>query len=310
MIARIIVPLDHSDVSEAAVPVAAHLAQRRSIPVVLVHILEISHGFMTHLHRGSHVDALAELEDAAQKYLVGVAEGIEGVEVSTIVLQGQPASRLVEYAEELHDSVIVMSSHGRTGFDRLRTGSAVARVVQASPVPVIVVRPKGEDADIKIPEAIRKVLVPLDGSDFAEHALHSVYDFVKSDDLMVRLMRVSELAVYPTTMYGEASYEAVDLYMGAMQDECEAYLKGIAADYEGSPGSVSWEVRDGTAGVAILEAAKDFDADLIAMSTNGRTGFRRFLMGSVAEQVLRESGIPVMMVGPHEVDGEQNGSDS
>ena len=304
MIARIVVPLDHSEISESAVPLASHLARRRGIPLVLVHVLEMSPEFTAYVHGVAEVDALIELEDTSQKYLTRIAGDIEGVDVSTIVLRGRPAARLVEYVDELQDSIIVMGSHGRAGFRRMVTGSVAARVVQASTVPVIVVRPEGEDGEVTVPDVIRKVLVPLDGSDFAEHALESVYELVQAEDVMVRLVRVSELAVYPSTMYGAASYEAVDAYMAAIQAESEDYLKNKSAEFEDRPGSVSWEVRDGTTSAAILEAAKEFDADLIAMSTHGRTGFRRFLMGSVAEQVLREAGIPVMMVGPTDIDAD------
>ncbi len=300
MFSRVIVPIDHSDVSEAAVPLAAHLAERRGIPLVLVHVIEMSPEFTAYVRGESEVDALLEIEQTSQSHLRRIAETVEGVDVSTIVLRGSPAAALVGYVDELPDSVIVMSSHGHSGFRRMVVGSTTARLVQASAVPVIVVRATDEDHDIEVPDSIQKVLVPLDGSDFAEHALHAAYDLIQRDDAQVRLVRVPEIAAYPSSMYGAASYEAIDAYMGAMQSGAQDYLKNMAAELEERPGSVSWEVRDGQTSVAILEAAKDFDADMIVMSTHGRTGFRRFLLGSVAESVLKEAHMPVMMVGPHD----------
>lgn len=286
-------------------PLAAHLAERRGIPLILVHVIEMSPEFTAYVRGESEVDSLLEIEQASQQHLNRVAARVEGAEVSTIVLRGNPAARLVEYVDELHDSVIVMSSHGRTGFRRMVVGSTTARVVQASTVPVIVVRATDKDTDVEVPESIQRVIVPLDGSSFSEHALHAVYELIRRDDVMVRLLRVPEIVAYPSTMYGAASYEAVDAYMGAMQTESEAYLQSMAEHLADRPGSVSWELRDGATSVAILQAAKDFDADLIALSSHGRTGFRRFLLGSVAEQVLREAHVPVMMVGPHDVEGEE-----
>ena len=300
MFARVIVPIDHSEESEAVVPLAAHLAEGRGIPLVLLHVIEMSPEFTAFVHGESQIDALLELETASQKQLNEIASGVEGVEVSTVVLRGRPATKIVEYVDDLPDSIIVMSSHGRTGFRRMMLGSTTARVVHASGVPVIIVRAGEEATDVKIPESIQKVLVPLDGSDFAEHALHAVYDLAQRDDVMVRLVRVPEIVAYPSTMYGAASYEAVDAYMSAMQTESEDYLTGMAEHLKDRQGEVSWEVRDGSASAAILEAAADFDADLIAMSSHGRSGFRRFLLGSVAEQVLHEAQVPVMLVGPHE----------
>ena len=303
MISRIIVPLDHSDVAEAALPLATDLARRRGVPIVLVHILEMSPEFTAYVEGVSEVDSLMDLEAATQRYLTEVAGRIDGVDVSTIVLRGQPAPRLVEYIDELDDSLVVMSSHGRTGFRRLVLGSVTARVVQASSAPVIVVRSGEDETPASAPDRILRVLVPLDGSEFAEHALEAAYDLTATDDTRVRLVRVPEVAPYPSTMYGAASYEAVEVYMSSMQSEAEEYLKSVAERLADRPGEVSWEVRDGTTSAAILAAAAAFEADLIAMASHGRTGFRRFLMGSVAEQVLRDAGVPVMMIGPGEDEG-------
>ena len=304
MFSRIVVPLDHSDVSEAALPLATDLARRRGIPLALVHVLEMSPDFMAYVHGMSEVDALIELEESSQNYLNRLAGGIEGVEVSTIVLRGQPASRLVEYVDELPDSLIVMSSHGRTGFRRMVLGSVTARVIHASPAPVLVVRAGDDGAEVEIPESIRRVVVPLDGSEFAEHALHAVYELVTRKDIQIRLVRVPEIVAYPSTMYGAASYEGVEAYMSAMRTEAEAYLTQVTERLTERDGDVGWEVRDGAASIAILEAAREFDADLIAMASHGRAGFRRFLLGSVAEQVLREAHIPVLLVGPKDEDAE------
>lgn len=300
MFSRVIVPIDHSEASEAAVPLAAHLAELRGISLVLVHVIEMSPEFTAYVRGESEVDALLELEEASQKHLRRIAEKIEGVEISTIVLRGRPAARIVEYVDGLDGSLVVMSSHGHTGFRRMLLGSTTARVVQACTAPVIVVRAGDEESEIKVPETIQKVVVPLDGSAFAEHALDAVYDLVQRDDVMIRLVRVPEIIAYPSTMYGAASYEAVDAYMMAMQTESEEYLRNMTERLQSRRGAVSWEVRDGATSTAILEAAKEFDADLIAMASHGRTGFRRFLLGSVAEQVLNNADIPVMLVGPRD----------
>jgi nucleotide-binding universal stress UspA family protein len=304
MISRVVVPLDHSDVSEAALPLATYLAQRRGIPMTLVHVLEMSPEFMAYSEGVSEVDALLELERGSQQYLSGIAEGISGVQVDTVVLRGRPARQLIEYVDGLENPLIVMSSHGHSGFRRMVVGSVAARVVQASPAPVMLVRATEEGAEIKVPSQIRRVVVPLDGSGFAEHALHATYDLVTREDIAVRLVRVPEIAAYPATMYGAASYEAVDAYMDAMRTESQTYLEEVAARLKDREGEVSWELRDGAASAAILAAAKEFDADLIAMASHGRTGFRRILMGSVTEQVLREAEIPVLVVGPNDEDAD------
>ncbi len=310
MISRIVVPLDHSDVSEAALPLATYLAERRGIPLTLLHVLEMSPEFTAYVHGVSQVDALIELQEASEHYLNDIAAGISGVQVDIVVLRGHPAKRLVEYVDEQESALVVMSSHGHGGFRRLMLGSVAARVVQTVTAPVMIVRASEEGSDMRVPSQIQRVVVPLDGSSFAEHALNATYELVTRKDIEIRLVRVPEIAAYPASMYGAASYEAVDAYLDATRTEAEIYLTEIVERLKDHEGEVSWEIREGAASVAILEAANAFNADLIAMASHGRTGFRRFLMGSVAEQVLREAQVPVMLVGPHDVEDDSETIDT
>jgi len=303
MVSRVVVPLDFSEVSEAALPLAVHLAQRRGIPMTLVHVIEMSPEFMAYSEGVSQVDALLKMEEYAEDYLRRTAGDLSGVQIETVVLRGRPARQIVEFVDGLSDDpLIVMSSHGHSGFRRMVVGSVAARVVQTASAPVMLVRGSEEGSSIKIPTEVRRVVVPLDGSDFAENALDAVSEILAGEEVAVRLVRVPEIAVYPATMYGAASYEAVDAYMEAMATEAQTYLNETAERLRERWGDVSWEVREGVASAVILEVAREFDADLIAMASHGRTGFRRFLMGSVAEQVLREAEVPVLVVGPRDED--------
>jgi nucleotide-binding universal stress UspA family protein len=281
-----------------------HLAERRGIPLTLVHVLDIPPDLVSVMSPSSGIDAMLEIERGTHQYLERLAGPITGVQVETAVLHGRPASQLVEYLDGLEQPLVVMSSHGRGGFRRMVLGSVTAQVVRAAHAPVIVV-PVGEDGPgVSVPSRIRRVLVPLDGSDFSEHALRAAYNLVRAKDVAIHLLRVPEVVSYPATMYGAASYETIETYMDAVQQEAERYLAGVAEQLKAQhEGGVTWEVRQGVPSIAILEAAREFNADLIAMASHGRTGFRRFLMGSVAEQVLRDTHVPVMMVGPHEGDG-------
>jgi nucleotide-binding universal stress UspA family protein len=284
-------------------PLAVHLAERRGIPLTLVHVLDVPPDLASFMRAGSGVDALLEIERGTHRYLEQVAEGIAGVPVETAVLHGQPAAQLVEYLDTLEQPLVVMSSHGRSGFRRMALGSVTAQVVRAAHAPVMLVRVAEDGAGVEVPGRIRRVLVPLDGSDFSEHALRATYELVTSKDVAIHLLRVPEVAAYPATMYGAASYETIETYMDAVQTEAERYLTGIADELKREhEGEVTWEVRQGAPAIAILEAAREFNADLIAMASHGRTGFRRFLMGSVAEEVLRDAHLPVLIVGPHDVD--------
>lgn len=289
-----------SDVSEAALPLARTVASSRGAPVVLISVIEVPGDVASFLGGGSSVEQLLAIEDAREEYLREIAESFEGSSVETVVLRGRPAPEIVQYVDGLEDPLIVMCSHGHGGFRRLVAGSVMARVVQAAPCPVLVARAPDAEQKARQVEQVDRVLIPLDGSEFAEHALHVAVDLFPDAEL--RLMRVPEMMTYPTSMYGGGGYEAIDLYMDAVQAEAEEYLKAKAEDLKERGLNVTWEVRDGMTAEAITTSATQHQADVIAMSSHGRTGFRRFVMGSVAERVLNESPVPVLMVGPQERD--------
>jgi nucleotide-binding universal stress UspA family protein len=88
--------------------------------------------------------------------------------------------------------------------------------------------------------------------------------------------------------------------MEAMKEEAQAYLAAVAAKLEERGHTVTWEVRTGMVSEEIAAAADEQQVDLVVIATHGRTGFRRVVMGSVAERVLREANAPLMMVRPQD----------
>jgi nucleotide-binding universal stress UspA family protein len=287
-----------SDVSEAALPLARAAASNSGTPVTLVSVLEMPSDLASFIGGGSSVDKLQDLEDAREAYLREIAATFEGIEVDTVVLRGSPAPELVKYADSLDDPLIVMCSHGHGGFRRMVAGSVMARVVHAVSCPVLVARAADVEEQVRQVGKVDSVLIPLDGSEFAEHALQAALHLFPQAEL--RLLRVPEMMTYPTTMYGSASYDTVDLYMDSVREAAQEYLTEKAEELSARGHNVTWEVRDGMSAEAITTAASEHGVDVIAMSSHGRTGFRRFVMGSVAERVLNEAPVPVLMIGPEE----------
>jgi nucleotide-binding universal stress UspA family protein len=101
-----------------------------------------------------------------------------------------------------------------------------------------------------------------------------------------------------------ADYEAIEMYMDAAGEEAKTYLSNLADEMTKRGRRVTWEVRVGLIADVILETVKHTSANLIAMSSHGRSGFTRFVMGSVAERVLHDAPVPVLMVGPQEAEAE------
>lgn len=293
-----------SDASESSLPLAQTLARNRGLPVTLVTVMDVPAEFASWIRDQPAVDEMEEQESARRDYLRKIATLFGDGQVETLVLRGSPAAELVKYADSLDDPIIVMSSHGETGFRRMLVGSVLSRVVNGVSCPVLVVRAGEEESPAAPPSGFNKVLVPLDGSDFAEFALEVAEELFDGPDTEFHLIRVPEPIQYPGTPYGTASHQTIEMYLDAVRTEAEEYLERVAAGLRERGRTVSWEVRDGMIAEAISTAVTKGGHEMIAMASHGRTGFRRFFLGSVAERVLRESEVPLLLVGPGEYEEE------
>jgi nucleotide-binding universal stress UspA family protein len=139
----------------------------------------------------------------------------------------------------------------------------------------------------------KRVVIPLDGSPVAEGILPFIMQIAGPLDLEVLLLRVVEPQM-PEVMEG-SRYVVVEDEATRLAD-AEEYLRPVAAQLTGRGVRVRTAVRRGRPVEEILAAARETDADLVAMTTHGRSGLGRLLFGSVAEAVLRQSDRPVFLM--------------
>jgi nucleotide-binding universal stress UspA family protein len=139
----------------------------------------------------------------------------------------------------------------------------------------------------------KRALVPLDGSPVAESVIPFLMRIAGPLDMSVTLLRVLEPI---PAIVGDGTQPVVVDDIQERTRDAEEYLAPIAAMLRARGVNTSWVVRRGRAPKEILAAARDGDADLIAMSTHGRSGLGRLLFGSVAEEVLRHADVPVFMM--------------
>ena len=138
-----------------------------------------------------------------------------------------------------------------------------------------------------------RILVPLDGSELAEAALADAFDLAARDGAVVMLMRAAEARMLPGSDPILAEVEAVA--------DAEKYLAGLKAKLDGRGfRNVETHVWYGSPAASIIEAVGYYKADLIVMSTHGRSGIGRLIFGSVAESVLRGSATPIFLRRPSE----------
>jgi nucleotide-binding universal stress UspA family protein len=139
----------------------------------------------------------------------------------------------------------------------------------------------------------RRVLVPLDGSLVAEGVIPFIMEIAGPLDMQVVLLRVL-VPVPPMPVEGTRQVVIEDLEK--RRAEAEEYLVGMARELRDKGVRVTTDVRRGEPVAEILQGAREAEADLIAMTTHGRSGLRRLLFGSVAEAVLRQAEIPVFLM--------------
>jgi nucleotide-binding universal stress UspA family protein len=139
----------------------------------------------------------------------------------------------------------------------------------------------------------KRVLVPLDGSALAEGVLPLLLEIAGPLDMTIVLLRVLE----PVTPLAVEDMRAVPVEVTEVRKrDAEEYLRPIAAALRARGVTAEWEIRTGRPEEEIVAAARAAGADLIAMSTHGRSGLGRLLFGSVAEQVLRHADVPVFLL--------------
>jgi len=305
MLRKILVPVDNSRLSEAALWKAAALARTNGATVRVALVYQPPFPAFD----GGHVlDADLLASDRAQYMkrlhdLAGEVRRRFGCHCEVAMLAGDPATAIVRHADEQDADLIVMSTHGRTGVNRAWFGSVADATARHSPVPVILVRACGNEAasPSDADPAFRRVLIALDGSEAAEGVLRTLEQSRILEQAAARAVEVVLPVPLPLVGFPEAGLVAsmtpdVDA-TAQLEKAAAAYLNGIACrlSLTGArrPDTKTWV--SASAGPAIVAAAQDWNADLVAITSHGR-GATRLVMGSVADKVLRGTTASVLLV--------------
>ena len=188
-----------------------------------------------------------------------------------------------------------MCTHGRSGLGRWIYGSVAEQVLHRSPVPVLLVHPAGEIATLAPEPAQTTLLVPLDGSPFAETALPHAANLARAFSGTILLLSAVEPPMAPHAYPGVGFVPAASMEISR---EAESYLEEVAQRLRSAGLSVLTVVREGWPADVIAYWGATLGPSLIVMATHGRTGVTRLLLGSVALEVVRRSSLPVMLIRP------------
>jgi nucleotide-binding universal stress UspA family protein len=296
---RILVPLDGSALAESAIAPACAIARdmKGQIELFLAHVPEL---FVVDdaAVRGRTPRALETeyLQRAAEQ-----AAADWGVPVTYIVVKGDPTEKISDRAKQLSADLIVMTTHGRTGFSRAWIGSVADGVVRSSKTPVLLIRAR-ENTSSSAP-SLRHFLVALDGSTPAESILDPLLAHLATKDLKLTLAQVvrpvPQMSMDPVIPYAVTSPIIDQDATAEVVSEAKAYLMGVAARVIARREAAiePLVVVNEHPATAILGLVEAVHADAIAMTTHGR-GASRLLVGSVADKVLRGTTVPLLLYRP------------
>ena len=296
MFTRLLVPLDGSTTAEQILPYARVFARTLKLPVEILAVVDVA-GFLTSVEQARKLDNL--IQDATregEKYLEGVAKRFAGSRVKRTVEQGKAADAIIEKATADKTTLIAMTTHGRSGINRWLLGSVAEKVLRATINPLLLVRasPEGK-ADGEA--TLKSIVVPLDGSELADNVLPLVTQIAKKLRLEIFLFRAYGNPYSPFISGGGHYAVNVDELLADIRDEARKYLEEkIAQLRKHGVEEISYLLQEGDAADEIVSVANNTPESMIAMCSHGRSGAKRWVMGSVAETVVRHSNSPVLVL--------------
>lgn len=266
MFGEIFACLDGSSLAEKILPLARAVARGGKLTLLRV------------------VEDAAELE-AEENYLSDLAR--QYAAQLSFLISADPAGAIAAHLAQRPNTTAALTTHGRTAWSEAILGSVALRVMREAKRPVLLYRPGENDGDA--PKAIETIVAPLDGSELSEKIIP--YAAKTAESLSARLIVVQALP---------SLSPLAELPMQTRTDVSEAsYLHGKAAEIKKLYGiKPQWEVLHGDAAEAICRYVRALPNTLLAMTTHGRGGLERALIGSVATTCLRHAGAPLLLYWP------------
>jgi nucleotide-binding universal stress UspA family protein len=291
---RVLCPVDFSEFSSPALERALRLGQWFDARVEVLHVIPLPVPVGAGLpffpaplevSEGQREQATRRLANLVAPYLG------EGVPIETRVLQGDPGRLIQEEAESLPADMLVMGTHGRSGFEHLLLGSVTEKVLRRAPCPVLTVSPAA--AHPRVGPLFRRILAAADLTKASEHTLDVALSLATDNDAQITLLHVVE--TLPGTHLPMSVPELGPMHRDLVA-QSRADLRKAVPEATRSFCEVSERVEAGTPWSEILRVASQMDAELIVMGAHTRGALERMFFGSTACQVVRRATCPVLVI--------------
>ena len=247
----------------------------------------------------TRTQVIDEAVERARRYLLGEAErvAVAGGKAEVEVVVGNPAEEIVSSAVRLGVDAIAMATRREASLARGGLGSVTDRVIHTTGLPLLALHPEDVSAFSGNSGAPGTVIVPLDGSVLSEKSVPVAQSIAQSVGAKVMFVRSSATPYFGSSEAG-GDYMPTNYGLTEIRQDAMLYLEPYVKAARGA--GLEAEARSviGNAVSAIIETADENEGSLIVMSTHGRSGFKRFFLGSVADKVVRSAGTPVLVLPP------------
>jgi nucleotide-binding universal stress UspA family protein len=226
------------------------------------------------------------------------AESAAGVPVEAMIREGSASSEILSQAADIKADLLVMGTHGRSGFERLLLGSVTEKVLRKATCPVLTVPQRHPDAVPATPVLFKRILCPVDFSDSSMRALNYAMSLAQEADAQLTVVHVMAYDLedapdlYDTTINDDRQMLAD--FRRRREERARERLKEAVPDAVAAYCSVETMMVRGKAGREILRIAGESESDLIVIGVQGRGAADLMVFGSTTNQVVREAACPVL----------------
>lgn len=268
---KILIPTDFSDHAEYALKVAAQIARKNNGEIILLHMLELPHQASDAIGAGSDIPEIMFFKNAAIRKLEDLMDEdyLEGIKVSEVVQFELAFDGILKISQLNNVDLVVMGSHGASGYKEMFIGSNAEKVVRNSEVPVLIIKKEQENFEVK------DFVFASDFSDEIKKPFQNVVEFANKFDSTLHLVMVNTPNNFKST---DVSQAILDKFVSGFE------IKKIKTHIYNET-----NVEKG-----ILNFANSINADLIGMSTHGRKGLSHFFNGSISEDLVNHAERPVV----------------
>ena len=293
--ARVLCPIDFSEPSTRALRYAVAFANWHHARLAVMHVVPTFEPVLVtparNVDTGDVVFPVTSDNVLEALHRAAKAAGASPSRVEAFSESGAPVPRILDRVVDWSADLLVVGTHGFSGFERLLLGSVTERLIQKAPCAVLTVPPSAHAAS-PTPVAIGRILCPVDFSLSSELAVGFAIDLGRQVGATVTLLHVVEWPEDGEPL-AHAHFQVPEFRLLLMTEAREQLAKVVPA---GSSPAVAHHVVSGHPKTRILAYAKEHDTQLIVMGAQGRDGVGLALLGSTTERVVRDAACPVLTV--------------